>query len=352
VSDERDLLRQVQEVLAAADVEVGELVQGAWEDAQTEVRATLRRLMARDLLSRSLSTLQGEAPVTPPARHDPAAPEATEDPASQRAEAHTDLGATTPLTDDAATATYLFGVVTAHTPLPRTELPRLPGGGPLRLLGSGPLAALVCDVDPATFEALRDPGPDGLDVLATAAHAHDAILARFVDAPVLPLRLGTVLADDGTVEEVLRRHGDTLRAELERITGVAEWAVTVQAPDADDEAAADQAATGGDYLRQRQAALHERDRRWARQEELAAAIHAPLSGCAVEATEVGSRPLEVAPPLLHGVYLVADDARSRFESTVAYLRSEHPEAVIEVTGPWPPYHFTSVDLSGGGDPAP
>jgi hypothetical protein len=367
VSSEQDLLRQLQAVLAAAEVDVTELVEGAWAEAQDEVRLTLRRLMSRDLLARSLATLEGGEPPAPSTvtRADLAAeaapgetasaPAGTPPPAVAQRAADEPAAAPAPPADHAPAReqlTYLFGVVGPDAALPRADLPHLPGGGPLRLLDVGPAQALVCDVDPATFEVLRRPGPDGLDVLAAAAQTHDIVLARFVDAPVLPLALGTVLPNDDTVVDLLRRHAERLARELARIDGMSEWAVTVRTLEDEPSGPAPAPTTSGrDYLEARRAALGRRERRWADQEQLVAALHEPLAACAVDAVEVASRPLEdTAPPLLHGVYLLTDDARDRFRSTVDYLRGEHPDAVIEVTGPWPPYHFTAVDLASEDDP--
>jgi hypothetical protein len=366
VSREQDLLRDIQAVLASAEVDVSELIEGAWADAQEEVRATLRRLMSQDLLSRALASLGGDevtsAPPTAPSpevdeRSEVPSPRATSSPPATStgpasAPAPEPAPPVAPAAPPGATATYVFGIVGPDAELPRTELPRLPGGTPPRLLAVDGAQALVCDVDPATFESLREPGPDGLELLAAAAHAHDAVLARFVDAPVLPLPLGTVLADDGTVSQLLDRHAVQLRAELERLTGASEWAVTVRTV---DDAPTDDAAppaSGRDYLEARRAARSRREERWAEQERLVDDLHGPLAACAVDAQQIASRPLEEAtPPLLHGVYLVADDARDRFASTVAYLRAEHPGTIVEVTGPWPPYHFAALDLSSDSEPA-
>jgi hypothetical protein len=365
VTREQELLRQLQVVLSSADVDVGELVEGAWREAQDEVRATLRRLMSQDLLARALASLDGEevTPVAPEAPPEPAAAPEPEAPPQRSTEPDPDppagraRDAVAPTEEPVAApevmSTYLYGIVPATTGLPRTDLPRLPGGGALRLVAGERAGALVCDVDPATFEALRDPGPETLDLLAAAAHAHDGVLARFVDAPVLPLPLGTVVADDGAVHALLDRHADPLTSELERLTGVAEYSVAVRTVEDAPEADTDTATSGRDYLEARRAARSQRENRWADQERLVAEFHGPLAACAVDAVEVPSRPLEDAvPPLLHGVYLVADDARDRFDSTVTYLRGEHPEAIVEVTGPWPPYHFADLDLSGDREPAP
>jgi len=82
------------------------------------------------------------------------------------------------------------------------------------------------------------------------------------------------------------------------------------------------------------------------QDRLAADLHAPLAACALEARRVESCPLEDdAPPLMHGVYLLDRASYGRSESTITYLRTEYPHAVIGVSGPWPPYHFVSLNLA-------
>lgn len=341
MSSERDLLRRLEEALAAADVDAGQLVESAWADAREEVHTTLKRLMARDLLRRAVSHLDGEE-LAASSPEPPAAPHVA--PAERRFDAG---GSST------SSRTYLFGIVADDVPLPAGELPALPGGGELRFLDGPGCRALVCDVDPQLFEELREPGPEGLDLLAAAAHAHDAILGRFAGAAVLPLALGTALADDEAVQRLLDGHAAQLQHELERFDGHTEWAVTVHTFDRDAGGESSRAPTSGrEYLRARRAELGAREDRWEFDERLASALHEPLTSCAVEAHRVVSRPLEeAAPPLLHGVYLLDERSRSRFDSTVAYLRSEHPDAVIEVSGPWPPYHFVSLDLASDGEPA-
>jgi hypothetical protein len=104
--------------------------------------------------------------------------------------------------------------------------------------------------------------------------------------------------------------------------------------------------SGSEYLRRRSVALEAKQTRWRTREELATRMHERLAAVAAQADVVVSRPLEdVAPPLLHGVYLLDDTALADLERTVGQLREEHDDAVIEMTGPWPPYHFASVELS-------
>lgn len=346
---EQELLRRLREALAAADLEVEDLIGEAWSEARDEVRDVLRRLMTQDLLRRATTAFEGAD--RQPTRGSPgyAAPPSSEPEDRPGSSGRTDEPAAA-VDEPGAAATYLFGVAGSDIVVP-ADLPHLPGGGGVRTVVGGTLSAVVCDVDPAVFERLNEPGPETIELLAEAATAHDAVLAALAEeGPVLPLRLGTVVADDGVVEDLLVRNAAQLRAELERITGYAEWAVTVHVLAGADDPETGQAraaASGRDYLEQRRVALDARENRSELREELAASIHEELATHASGSRRVESRPLEEdTAPLLHGVYLVAHGSFPDFQATVEELRSRYRPAIIEVSGPWPPYHFTSVDLSG------
>jgi hypothetical protein len=325
MSAERDLLQQLQRALERADVDVDELVAAAREEAHREVAETLRRLMVHDLLQRVIATLGGTS-----------TPAATPAPDQQ--------AAVLDLPED--TSTYLYGIGRAGDALPE-GLPQLPGGSPVRVVDRHGLRAIVCDLDQRVLAALQSPGPEGLDALVAAAQAHDTTLAAVAGVTtVLPLRLGTVVPDDATVHELLERHAQALTAELDRVEGCAEWAVTVHLTEGAVPAQDDLAASSGrDYLARRQAALRAQQQRRGARSEIANAIHERLGAAAREADVVASKPLEdIAPPLLHGVYLVGPEQRVGFDAAVESVRAANPEARIDVTGPWPPYHFTAVQL--------
>ena len=368
-SSEREVLEQLQRRLAAADVDAAGLVEEAWAQARDDVRATLQRLMTHDLLERCLRQLDDAAPPdggaepersaadVSGARSVPVAPTAPDEAgaaaefvAADEPEEERDPEHRPPHPADQR-RTYVYGIADATLAVP-SSVPGMVGGGAPRLLTQDGVTALVCDVDPATFEVLREPGPDGLETLASAAHAHDATLATVAaQHTVLPLPLGTVVLDDEAVLRLLAAHREQLRAELERLAGLSEWAVTVQLlqdPGAPEEPPADEAMSGRDYLRARQEARTARESRWEVRDRIARELHETLAATASAADTVGSRPVEeVAPPLLHGVYLIPETGLSRFHATVEHLRSRYHEAIIEVTGPWPAYHFTSVRLDGG-----
>lgn len=357
MTPEQQVLDEIRRALAAADVDADALVAEAFADARAEVVDTLRRLIARDLLDRALRSLgpdggrRGPAPepgAAGPPTPEPGAAGPPTPPASAAAEAP-DAGEAR-AEPAGERALYVLGVTGADALLDLDGLDPPPGGGPFRRLTQGALQALVCDVDPATFEVLRTPGPEGLDTLAAAARAHDSALAALAArTTVLPLPLGTVLADEATLARLLAAHAARLHAELDRLAGCSEWAVTVRDLDVEgtgEEQDSSAASSGGDYLRRRSAALNRRAEQRQRREELATRIHQRLARGAREADTVASRPVEdVAPPLLHGVYLLDAAEVDELETRVGQLRREHPGAVIELTGPWPPYHFSSVELT-------
>lgn len=332
-----ELVERLRAILEASELDVSELLDSAWADAQDRVHATLTDAFAEMLLERSLRTLGADQTGTTDA------PSAPTDVPTGTTDAHDDGEP-----GSAGAATYLFGVVPLDSS-PPADVPPLPGGSPPRLLPASRCAAVVADVDPQVYEDLHEAGPQGLDVLAAAAHAHDAVLASLAaEGSVLPLRLGTVLVDDAAVTTLLDQHADDLTSELHRLADHAEWAVTVHVVEgAEQHSAPPTSATdpGRDYLQQRRQQLDDRNGRWALEEELAEAIHTPLAARAVADQRIDSRPLErAAPPLLHGVYLVRNDDLADFEVTLEQVRSDQPRAVIEISGPWPPYHFSHVEL--------
>jgi hypothetical protein len=394
---EGELLRRIQVALGRADLEADALVDEAWQAARSEVRAVLQRAFQHELLERVAHALDAGSPreaspgsaevpgppaaSTPPAHHaqtpaspppaepapaepapaaDPAPPTEPARPVASAAPtepapgaepipptAPERVGADPAGPASAGRATYVFGFTRTSVTL-EDDLPRVPGGGPIRAVDRAELRAVVCDADPDVLRSLEDLGPEDLDRLAAAAHAHDEVLARVAaQAPVVPLRLGTVLADDAVVRDLLAANGEALTAELGRVDGHAEWAVVVRIPDGGpaDDRSETESDSGGDYLRRRQASLSARETRWAARERLADEVHDRLSTFAVAAETIERRPLEQVPPALHGVYLLTWDQIGPFEDAVDEARRAHPEAIIEATGPWPAYHFTSVDLS-------
>lgn len=347
MSAEQELLRRLAAALADAEIDVEQMVAAAWDDAQREVAETLRRLMVRDLLDRARHHLGGVEPEPEPRQQQPPRQQVYP-PAAPRQRA-APVAPTHPpgeMEAEGATATYLYAITRGGSPLP-ADLPTLPGGGPVRAVDTAGLRAVVCDIDRGVLADLQEPTADGLETLTAAAHAHDTTLAACAQqADLLPLRLGTVVDDESAVPALLERHSAALAGELARIAGHAEWSVTVHMVDApaEDEDSHDDSG-GRAYLQARQASLQAREQWRETQRQLADEVHDRLARCAAAAHVISAKPMpEIAPPVLHGAYLVHTDQQPVFTAAVEDIRARHPEARVDMTGPWPPYHFSNVRI--------
>jgi hypothetical protein len=111
-------------------------------------------------------------------------------------------------------ACVVYGVV--HADAAPDGLPDGIAGAPVRVVAGGGLGALVSRVEGPQVRATRR------DLLS-----HSRVLERALAAgPVLPLRFGTVLADeDSVVSDVLEAHRDELKALLDRFESKVELRV-------------------------------------------------------------------------------------------------------------------------------
>lgn len=193
----------------------------------------------------------------------------------------------------------------------------------LRLVPIGDLVALVGDVgEPPTPTAL-------------ALRAQDAVLRRLaavVDA-VLPVRFGTVVADDAALAESLMPRRPQLARALGRVSGCEQMTLRVWG---DVTAAAPPAvATGGGpgtrYLDGRRLA-----RQWAhRVPELEPARRRLGDLVREERAERHDR-----PPLLATVqHLIARGTGARYLGEIDAARDLLRPWRVSATGPWPAYAF-------------
>jgi hypothetical protein len=191
-----------------------------------------------------------------------------------------------------------------------------PPDPPLRAVRSDGLTALYAPTEPheATLEELE---------------RHEAVVEALMESrDLLPVRFGTLIADERAAARAVAERSEELAASLDRVRGAVELAVRAhpRRPAADEPA---RGASGRDYMSGR-----------ARQMEAARAVHAPLAHLARDSV---TRP---GPELLRAAYLVDRAAVERFVSEVRRLQGAHPELDVLCTGPWPPYSFAEGGESG------
>lgn len=245
---------------------------------------------------------------------------------------------------------WVYGVVDGDAAGPTTR-PGVDSDYDVELIRSAGLAIVVSPVPLDAFgerslpEALED-----LERLETLARVHNDVLQEALEhGPVVPFRICTIYAGVARVEDMLVHQRAHLSAVLQRLQGMAEWGVkayVVGGPGG--ETAASGPASGTEYLRRRRA---ERDAVAIAQQTLDAALdglHGRLRERAADAV------LNPPPPrtlsagqgemVLNAAYLVADGNVDGFCALVADLADRHRSdgVELELTGPWPAYHFSEA----------
>jgi hypothetical protein len=245
---------------------------------------------------------------------------------------------------------WVYGVVPGDAP----ELPRYAGVDErhaVELIRHAGLAAIASAVPLEEYQqSALEASLEDLNRLGALARAHERVLDEALAlGPVVPLRICTIYESADRVREMLSRERLSLGEALHRLSGAAEWGVKVYlAPGGEAPAEtgiAGDPASGIDYL------AHKREQRDAADATRRAAddtveqIHGRLSEHAIDAV--------LSPPqdprlsgqaremLLNAAYLISDGRTGEFHSLVGDLtrRNASDGLVLELTGPWPAYHF-------------
>ena len=184
-----------------------------------------------------------------------------------------------------------------------------PPDPPLQAIPCDGLTALCAPAEP------REATPEEL-------WRHEAVVEGLMAGrDLLPVRFGTLIADEDAATRALSERRDELLASLDRVRGAVELAVRVQRR-GDEEPGPSSGASGRDYLEAK-----------VRRSEAASALHDRLAAAAREGK------VQAGPELLRGAYLVDRTEVDAFVSLVARLQREHDELDLLCTGPWPPYSF-------------
>jgi Gas vesicle synthesis protein GvpL/GvpF len=217
---------------------------------------------------------------------------------------------------------YLYALLSAT---PSCECGRGVCAEPLRIVETGGLVALVGDV-------AEQPAAS-----AVMLRAQDAVLRRLVGVldAVLPVRFGTLLADDAALVEALAQRRPQLADALGRVAGCEQMTLRVWGeatePTADPSGGAVGDGPGARYLAGRRQA-RERARRVPELEVLRQRLGDLVRE---ERAERHDR-----PPLLATVqHLIARGTSGRYLEAVDGTRDSLRPCRVSVTGPWLPYAF-------------
>lgn len=177
-----------------------------------------------------------------------------------------------------------------------------------------PLRAVPCD------ELTTICGPaEAREVTPDALWRYEELVERLMaERDLLPMRYGTVLADEDAVVRAVTERKAELLAALERVRGAVEVAVQTRAPEGESPPP----TSGKDYMRAK-----------ARSLEAVRRVHEPLAALARDTVAAArGEPPRVA-------YLVDRDEVEAFVSEVSRLQAGQADVQVLCTGPWPPYSF-------------
>ena len=246
---------------------------------------------------------------------------------------------------------YAYAIVDHRRSLPSIQGV---GGAAIRMVRAGRLAAVAAPVDVGEFEGealeknLSRPG-----WLETTVRAHERVVEALAeDGTVLPMRFGSIFSDGAGLRAMLQQSASSLAGLLERLRGRVELGVTVRvdrrslAGNEHGPGGGRDAVSGRDYLRHRQAELRATATSDQAASALAERVHAGLSEAAERASLLTPRRSDPSVVLV-AAYLVPDDGVDAFSHLVEQLRRDHAGTCqVDLTGPWPPYSFASIDVAG------
>ena len=250
------------------------------------------------------------------------------------------------MTTGRETATYVFCLVqSARKPSVRGVPDSVPGAGVPRVIPiDRQIWAVVADAPLERFggEQLSNELQD-IESISRHALAHAAVVEFFFRrSPVIPLKLFTLFSADARVQQHLRSRRARLRTLFTQLHGLEEWGIRVITREVEAEPA--QTATSGrDYLQVKKR-LSEGGGAAPRRSVKDAA--AALKALARQASKVrkDSFPRGRGRPYVAGAsFLVKAKRRNQWRREVARLSAALAKQGhrLEVTGPWPPYHFVS-----------
>jgi hypothetical protein len=216
---------------------------------------------------------------------------------------------------------YLYGITEGFEP------PAVPGlrDAPLFAIRERGLAAIVSEHDELELEADED-----------ELWAHEAVVeALMQEGAVLPMRIGSVVADAQAVRGLLRERAAGFWRTLESVRGAVELGVRAAAtrPLASQAPAPVAPVPRGPGTTYMLARLSDK----AREDEAAGRIHEALRPLARRHTAPTS---SVRRGAMRSAYLVDQDRVDAFAARVEELQHALDGVSIACTGPWPPYSFT------------
>ena len=256
---------------------------------------------------------------------------------------------------------YLFCLI------PAKPLPKIAGKGidrehPLFVEAIGNVAAVLAEVNIEDFSGpeAQETREDLAWVAPRALRHEEVILTVMEQGPVLPVRFGTVFSSLAAAAEPLRQRQDVLKKYFRDTAGKQEWTLKgyVDRPQARARMTAARLSVEKEQLaglspgkryffeQKIKGAVDKDVAIWLKKMELdilrvAREASVGFSECRLQSRDVAGRDEEM---FFHGALLVPDGSVAALEGMTNEWNTRHEAQglQIELSGPWPPYHFAPV----------
>ena len=229
----------------------------------------------------------------------------------------------------------------------------------VELVPDGRLAAVASCVDLDQFDVARLAGKTAEDLnwLSRIAVRHNEIVAHVASqSPVLPLRLGTIFNSRASLLAKLAQHATTVTNFLHELGERQEWAAkiyvdrhwakaTLAHPAPPPPHFASRRGAGAAYLKQKQTELQNRREFQSHVQREVTAVANTLEQHADRCRIVRNLSANLTgreeKMAWNAAFLLPRSANDRWLAKVEQLRNAvRPKGLLlEVTGPWPAYHF-------------
>ncbi|MFA7467235.1 MAG: GvpL/GvpF family gas vesicle protein [Desulfotomaculaceae bacterium] len=341
----------------------------AWEEAVKRCRLVLTDLYTELLLEKLQEEIKTCAPDTGRCSGSPASIGNTGPRAEQLVEQEQKCGNQREDGVIEYTYTYCLAPARAVELFAGEELRGLPDGGPVRAIKCGRLIAVVSSVPAEIYgeEALQDVVQDPA-WLESRVTGHEQLIQQVMHHhPVIPMKFCTIFDGDERANQIISEREEEFHMMLADVAGKEEWGLKIYCQPGvlrervektstrviEAREKSEASASGAAYfmLKKLDGIINEEMDVWAA--KLAREVNIELDAWAdrtkmnkLLGSDVTGR---LEKMILNAVYLVDKAKVKDFIKAVSELGEKHRENGIEfaLTGPWPPYNFTSINRLGG-----
>ena len=218
---------------------------------------------------------------------------------------------------------------------------------------------LVAVISHVILSDFSDSNLQDLNWLGPRARTHESVVQEVMQlSPVLPVKFGTIYRSNSGLADFINHNGAVILQALHQVHGKAEWSVkayidearvrvfvTETNPEIQELTARLSVSPGLRYMQQKQVDLRVETALsgWASEvagkiEEILAPNAVGISTLKLHSCAMSGRSERM---IYNGGFLLDNSNIDSFENVIQQLQSRYESSglILELRGPWPPYHF-------------